>query len=47
MTIFYISNPTQYLNLIDSESVEAKVEANGLLIVRIYRPPPNTPYLHQ
>ncbi len=41
MTVFYISNPTQYLNLTTTlltinkqqEFIEAKVIVNGLLIV--------------
>ncbi len=41
MTVFYISNPTQYLNLTTTlltinkqqEFIEAKVVVNGLLIV--------------
>ncbi len=42
MTIFYISNPTLYLNLTttlltinEQEFIEAKVVVNGLLIARI------------
>ncbi len=42
MTIFYISNPTQCLNLTttlltinEQEFIEAKLVVNGLLIARI------------
>ncbi len=45
MNIFYIPNPTQYLNLTTTlliinkqqnwEYIEAKIVVNGLLIVRI------------